>query len=235
MCGRYVAPEEAALERFWPLNKEGKLEPFGPRYNVAPTTQVPIVFLENGAPVVQMARWGLVPIWWKQPKMPPFTFNARIEEAATKPMWRDPLKKSRCLVPALGWYEWKEVAGVDPATGEIKKVKQPWFMHLPGNGLLYFAGLMSRSGKDEAASLSCSIMTRAAVGPAAEVHDRMPVIFAEETCREWLDRRLSDSEKSLAFAEEKAVSAVALRPVSTRVNYSKNEGPELLEPFPNPA
>jgi putative SOS response-associated peptidase YedK len=64
------------------------------------------------------ARWALIPFWWKQPKPPKFTFNTRIEEAATKPMWRQVVKTSRCLVPAVGWYEWQEVEVTDPATGD---------------------------------------------------------------------------------------------------------------------
>ena len=79
-----------------------------------------------------MARWGLIPFWWKQPKPPNFTFNTRIEEAATKPMWHEVVRTSRCLIPAVGWYEWEEVEVTDPATGEIKKAKQPHFLHLPG-------------------------------------------------------------------------------------------------------
>ena len=236
MCGRYVSPTEADMERYWKLTDAQIRNPLAQRFNVSPTTPVPSVFLENGAAVIDRARWGLVPIWWKQPKLPPFTFNARIEEAATKPMWREPLKNSRCLVPAMGWYEWKEAEQIDPATGEVKKVKQPYFLHLPEKKLIHFAGLMSRrhAENEQGYELSCSIMTKEAIGPAAQVHTRMPVILADD-CRGWLDRRLSDSETVLAFAEEKAVSAVEFHPVSTRVNYSKNEGAELLEPFPNSA
>jgi putative SOS response-associated peptidase YedK len=233
MCGRYVAPEEATLARFWPLNKDGELEPFGPRYNVAPTTPVPIVFIENGAPVVARARWGLVPIWWKQPKLPPFTFNARIEEAAAKPMWRTPLKHSRCLVPALGWYEWRAVQAVDPITGEIKAAKQPHFLHLPDRGLVHFAGLMSRreAREGEPLAYSCTIMTRAAVGAATEVHERMPVILQKEALREWMDPTQKDSDVALAVAEGSVVTDVMHYPVSTRVNQAKNEGIELIEPL----
>src|SRR5690349_10305770 len=122
MCGRYVSPAEADLERYWGLTHRQAtlfLAGYIQSFNVAPTLRVPIVFLEDGERVGKPARWGLIPFWWSKPKPPPFTFNTRIEEAATKPMWREPLKESRCLVPALGWYEWKAVEVVDPSTGEI--------------------------------------------------------------------------------------------------------------------
>lgn len=104
--------------------------------------------------------------------MPPFTFNARMEEASSKPMWREPVKSARCLIPAIGWYEWKEAEVTDPVTGEIKKAKQPFFLHLQSRPVLAFAGLMSsrRVGESEEAVLSATIITKAAEGPAVEVH-----------------------------------------------------------------
>jgi len=44
-------------------------------------------------------RWGLVPFWAKDPKFGYSTINARAEEVATKPAYREALKKRRCLVP----------------------------------------------------------------------------------------------------------------------------------------
>jgi len=75
-------------------------------------------------------------------------------------MWREVVKTSRCLVPAVGWYEWKEAEVTDSATGEIKKAKQPHFVHLPSNRILAFAGVMSSwtSPDREVAMLTCSIL-----------------------------------------------------------------------------
>jgi putative SOS response-associated peptidase YedK len=234
MCGRYVSPEEAEIERFWHIGRHNN-NPFGRRFNVSPTSQVPLLRLDPDAGDIElaMARWGLIPFWWKKPKPPNFTFNARIEEAATKPMWRQVVKTSRCLVPALGWYEWKEVEVTDPLTGEIKKAKQPFFLHLPNNRLLAFAGVMLSwtPSEGEPAMLTCSILTRAAEGPAADVHDRMPVILPDEAQSAWLDTKQTDSEKALVLAQEKAVTAVDHHSVATRVNNSKNQGAELIEPL----
>jgi hypothetical protein len=107
MCGRYVSPEEAEIERFWHIGRHNS-NPFGRRFNVAPTSIIPILRLDRATGEIELtnARWGLIPSWWKEPKPPRTSHNTRFEEAATKPMWKVPLGKSRCLVPALGWYEW---------------------------------------------------------------------------------------------------------------------------------
>lgn len=111
--------------------------------------------------------------------------------------------------------------------------KQPHFLHLPGNRILAFAGVMSSwtPPEGEPAMLTCSILTRAAEGAAADVHDRMPVILPDDAESGWLDPTQTDSEKALALVQEKAVRAVEHHPVSTRVNNAKNQGAELIEPL----
>src|SRR5258706_11775650 len=213
MCGRYVSPTMAEMERYWALSDAQSHNQLGfsQHFNIAPTTQIPIIHPADDAGLkLRMARWGLVPFWWAQPKMPPFTFNARIEEAASKPMWRQVVKTSRCLIPALGWYEWKEVEVADPVTGEIKKAKQPYFIHLPGRQEFLFAGLMSRwkAAESDAAILTAAIITCAAEGPAAEVHTRMPLILPLDAERDWMDAKQTDGQAALNAAQATAGTAV---------------------------
>lgn len=232
MCGRYVSPEQAEIERFWHIGRNNS-NPFGRRFNVAPTSIVPILRLdrETGEIELARARWGLIPSWWKEPKPPRTSFNARSEEAATKPMWKGPLGKSRCLIPALGWYEWKVEERTDPATGEIVKAKQPHFFHLPDNRLFAFAGVMAtwKPANDEDWKSSCAIFTRGAVGPAAEVHDRMPVLLSKDSEQAWLDPQVTDPARAMAAALEQGVTEVEHHPVSTRVNIVANDDRTLTE------
>ncbi len=79
--------------------------------------------------------------------------------------------------------------------------------------------------------LTCSILTRAAEGPAAEVHDRMPVILPDEVQSAWIDPKQTDSKEALALAQENAFTSVEHHPVATRVNNAKNEGAELVKPL----
>lgn len=91
---------------------------------------VPLLRMSGRSREIELrtGRWGLVPHWWKETKPPRSSFNARLEEAAAKPMWRDAFRRSRCLIPAEGWYEWQERERVDQATGEVKTFKQPSFI-----------------------------------------------------------------------------------------------------------
>jgi putative SOS response-associated peptidase YedK len=210
MCGRYVSPETAAIERQWQIGRRNS-NPFPRRFNAAPATQVPVLQRENGALSLSLARWGLIPTWWKQAKPPRFAHNARLEEAAGKPLWRDAMRRSRCLLPAQGWYEWRE------------SDKQPYYFARRDSRLACFAGLVSLTSLVEGQGkvLTCAVLSTAAMGSLAEVHERMPVILTPEGEEAWLE--------SGAVAID--AGAIEHYPVDRRVNSSLAEGAELIEPM----
>jgi len=188
MCGRYVSPDTASIERAWHIGRINS-NPFPRHFNVAPTTTIPLIRGNPATGELELidARWGFVPTWWNEPKPPQHSFNARSEEAAAKVMWRQSYKYSRCLVPAEGWYEWKTVESTDARTGEIRTLKQPHFIFRPDKKLLCFAGLMSTwvTGGDSA-KVTCAILTKNAAASLADVHDRMPVVMPDKVFDRWL-------------------------------------------------
>ena len=125
MCGRYVLPEEEALQAFGPFPGGCCTCAFRPRYNVPPTAQVPIVVSAPAGRQLRSARWGFIPGWWTKETPPPRTFNARMEDAAEKPLWRDAWRAGRCLLPARGWFEWR--AGETARAGGGLNIQCPIF------------------------------------------------------------------------------------------------------------
>jgi putative SOS response-associated peptidase YedK len=236
MCGRYVSPSQAEMERYWELTDSQIRNPLAQAFNVSPTATVPMLWVGKDGLELVAARWGLIPFWWKEGKPPSHCFNARSEEAATKPMWRHAAAKARCLVPAVGWYEWREVERVNRITGEVTKAKQPYLIQRQDKNLLAFAGLMSlRTAEDGSSEFSCSILTRDAVGAAAEVHTRMPIALSKESESYWLDASLTDAVKAIQFARKRSDTEFVYHTVNPRVNNSRSEDPGLIEPFEVPA
>ena len=89
-------------------------------FNVAPTANVPIIRLnqETQEQELIIARWGLIPHWAKNLKIPPF-FNARADKLpGNKVFW--PSIKRRCIIPMSGFYEWAEQT----------KQKQPYYIYV---------------------------------------------------------------------------------------------------------
>ncbi len=182
---------------------------------------------------VRLMRWGLIPPWIKvspdggPDTKGPLLINARADKIATSPAFRSSAKSKRCLVPMDGWYEWQ--ANADPVLGK-KAPKAPFFMHRDDGATLFMAGLWSvwKPASSAAPLLSCTIITTDAVGELAEIHDRMPLILAEDDWDAWLNPDAPLDPELLARSPD--VHGIDMRPVSTLVNSVRNNGPELLEP-----
>lgn len=240
MCGRYaIAPKRAdawaSVKDVLGASIEAGLARLAPRHNVAPSQQVPIVIqTRDGTIQALAARWGYVPTWWRNPKLPTLSINARIEEAEGKPMWKAPWRGARCLVPATHWYEWRQVPGPDG-----KPLKQPHALELPERAGFMFAGLWSTwtppTGPRDSTSpiITCAIVTRAASASVSPVHDRMPVILHPNAWLRWLDPHLADPAALKDLLELNAVLEARAWRVSPFVNKPANDGPDCLEPLPD--
>ena len=174
MCGRYVLPEDEALQAFGPFPGGCCRCAFRPRYNVPPTAQVPIVVSAPAGRQLRSARWGLVPGWWTKETPPPRTFNARMEDVAYRPIWRDAWRAGRCLLPARGWFEWR-------AGETARAAKQPFFIACPAAPVFAFAGLWAlREAPGAEPAASCAVLTKDAAPGLAFIHPRMPVVLKPE-------------------------------------------------------
>lgn len=104
MCNRYVAPDEAAVERAWHIGRHNQ-----PKWaaEVYPRALGPFLRANANAPrELVVGIWGLIPAWAKTPKLTYATNNARSEELSDKPTFRDAWKKGqRCIIPAMSFDE----------------------------------------------------------------------------------------------------------------------------------
>lgn len=247
MCGRYtlVHSHKEILKRFriTKAHLESKI-----RFNIAPSQKIPIVIydsavqseaspdpmqtidgdFESGSSeesrrFLELAQWGLVPTWARgDSKMRPM-INARAETAAEKPSFRSAFKKRRCLIPADGFYEWKNEKG--------KKI--PVRITLKDTPLFAFAGLYEDSKDSEGAKVrTCTILTVEANSKIAPVHERMPVILKPESEDIWLRTDAEDKERLMSCLVPCPEELIDIYEVSTVVNSARIDTPECIEPAP---
>jgi len=238
MCGRFVVTSPT-IELVTLFDVQFVAEDLPkPSWNIAPTQSVALVVdsvsrEHSDAEAVrrlEAARWGLVPSWAKDPSIGSKAFNARIETAAEKPMFRSAVASHRAIVPANGYFEWRTTDGV----------KIPEYIFSADGEPLALAGLYSwwrgRTGSSPASSewlLSTTILTRASTGEMASVHDRMPVFLERSLIDDWLDPALRGTAGLLdAAANSAVVVATGLRhhEVDRAVGAVRNNSPELIEP-----
>jgi len=230
MCARFVSRVMAAMERVVAVQWH---DPFELIYNAAPSMSLSVITADADDQSVRLMKWGLIPGWWQQAKPPKLTINTRSEEAADKPMWKAAFRQTRCLVPAVGWYEWRSESRVDTTTGEIAEVRRPHFIHLDGLAPVCFAGLWSSWRPDRASEplLTFSILTRGASPQLARVHDRMPVVLSPDAYQQWLDPSLEVTQVQ-SLIRTRSLDDFRAYPVTTYVNNPRNQGERCIEEVP---
>jgi putative SOS response-associated peptidase YedK len=218
MCGRFTLHTPTAqIEEAFHLNSGLELKP---RYNIAPSQDIPIIRDTETEREMVMARWGLIPGWSKESKSKYSTINARIESVAEKPTYRTPFKRRRCLIPADGFYEWKVVNGN----------KIPHHIRMRDSSVFAFAGLWDH-WEDENESLdSCVIITTPSNEAMKLIHERMPAIIAPAHYDIWLDSRVTDKQEIMQCLTFAPSSQLRAYPVSTWVNSPKNNDEQCIQP-----
>ncbi|MEH6719027.1 MAG: SOS response-associated peptidase [Aurantimonas endophytica] len=229
MCGRFTltAPPDAVAELLALID----LDPYPPRYNIAPTQ--PILIAIGGEAErpganrpnrrALLARWGLIPGWVKDVKSFPLLINARAETAAEKNAFRGAMRYRRCLVPASGFYEWRR---------QGKAKSEPHFLK-PADGRPFaFAGLMETwHGPDGGEIDTAAILTTAASGRIAAIHDRTPIVVDEADYARWLDCRDYDPAAVADILVPPEDGFFDIVRISDRVNKVANTGPDVQAPL----
>jgi putative SOS response-associated peptidase YedK len=219
MCGRYTLTNPKRLvAEFSPKKVEADLS--RPRYNVAPTQNVPTIVLPGGKRVIKDFRWGLFPPWAENPSIGNRLINARAETVATKPAFRSAFIKRRCLILADGFYEWQKV----------EHGKQPMYVRVDGGRPFAFAGLYEvwhPGAEDE--TITCTIITTEPNELMRAIHNRMPVILAEQFHERWLDPDLTDRGELQAMLRPFDASRMDAYTVSSWVNSPTQDDARCIE------
>ncbi len=215
MCGRFAlhSPPVRLQGQFGTTNEIA----VKPRYNIAPSQSVPVVCVVEDQRIMVSARWGLIPSWAKVDDKLPQPINAKVETAAIKPMFRQAFRRSRILVPADAFYEWKVVVGK----------KQPFLIHMKDGLPFGMGGLLEYWGTSDGEILTFTILTTIANALMKDIHERMPVIIQPEHYKTWLDPQLTDVSKIQSMLTPYPEAPMEAYPVSTRVNDPKNDTSDL--------
>jgi putative SOS response-associated peptidase YedK len=220
MCGRYATTRSAAdLSAFFEAYDDSV--GLAADWNVAPTDPVPLVRMSQrrAARVLGTARWGLVPHWAADTRRAASMINARSETVATSPAFAPSFARRRCLIPADGWFEWVRRDGT----------KQAHYLTPADGSVLAFAGLWSAWGSGDEPLITCSVLTTAAVGDLARVHDRMPLVLSARRWEPWLAGG-GDPAELLAPPGPEILDRITVRAVGPAVGNVRNNGPELVAP-----
>lgn len=217
MCGRFTLARELDVQFIFRFSAND-IKNFKPRYNIAPTQQIPAVI--SGTTTISSLRWGLIPSWAKDISIGNRMINARAESLSEKPSFKKAFSERRCLILADGFYEWKK----------DEKKKQPFYIRMKGGRTFCFAGLWERWTSHEGEVIeSATIITTEANDLIKPIHDRMPVIIKDDEYSKWLDSNQKNTEelkKSLVSYSSDSMEVIA---VSDFVNKPTHDSEKCIE------
>jgi putative SOS response-associated peptidase YedK len=233
MCGRYTLIHDVALFANAFDAQVGVTDvdwsSLIPRYNVAPTTTVPVIVARDNDRVLLPMRWGLIPFWAEQRqksgvidkkgKYVNTPFNARGETVDTTRSFSGGFKSRRVIIPASGFYEWKKAG----------KEKTPLYITLKDDEPMGFAGICGTwKSSDGEVVESCTIVTTVPNEFMEPIHDRMPVILPPDAQNGWLDNNTTVPTALKEFLVPYDPTEMQAREVVPKVNSVANDGPDLI-------
>ena len=195
------------------------LPDFNPRYNIAPTQLLPVITSQSPKGF-SFFYWGITPEFGRNKPVAQKLINAKAESVHEKVSFKTSFKQRRCLVPADGFYEWKQLG---------KKTKIPYRFTMRDDELFAFAGIWEEyeniNGENQHTFL---ILTTSPNELVSEVHDRMPVILNREDEKKWLDSYTEEKELLSMLKPYQAEKMLSFT-VSPMVNSVKNDSPAIIK------
>ena len=216
MCGRIFYLFESTEKLLEAINFELKTDivtelksaDIYPRYNVAPTTNIPIISDSN----------SLILLPWGFKAGPIQIINARNEDIESKKSFKHLIDTNRCVIVCSGYYEWDQ---------KNPKNKKPYSFRPKGHDICFIAGLRNPETN------SVVLITREAVDSIAKIHTRMPVILRSCHLASWLNNNKITFEnlKSSIIDEETYKDFIEFQAVNPIVSNARNESPLCLQSY----
>ena len=227
MCGRVdihdLEPVKEDMRKYYDDNVEEYIVYDALGYNVPPSSDLPVWRQRENRGILEPMHWGLVPHWAKEKTTKYSMINARSEDVAQRPAYRDAYKRRRCLIPVNGFYEWQKIPG--------SRRKQPWYFKPRNGAYLLLAGLWDEWRGEGETLRSCTILTTRANERMRPIHDRMPVILKPENLRLWLDESLRDTSVLRPLFEPVEEDWLVSWPVSPECNSPAVNDERCIRPM----
>lgn len=218
MFDRYsLAANAEQIQSFFSVDPHGLGRP---RYNAAPAQLLPLITL--GSQGLSHFYWGTAPEWSKNKPIGEKIINTRLEQILERPTIKKQLKKSRCIIPADGFYGWKKIG---------KKSAIPYRIELKPKGLFAMAGLWDEYDDEEGNMIHTFMaITVPSNSSIADITERMPAILTKDEIAVWMNAESTDEQlMACLHSYEGKLEAFS---VSPRIADVKADDATMIIPAP---
>jgi putative SOS response-associated peptidase YedK len=191
-----------------------------PIYNASPTQLLPVI-THNAPKGISTFYWGTSPEWSKNKSLSEKIVNTHVELISERSSLKKSLMKTRCIIPADGFFAWKK-------TG--KKTFIPYRFVCKDQDIFSFAGLWEEFEDTDGNELhTFSIVTTPSNSIVGNVSERMPVILNKKTEAIWMNKE-STEETLLKILKDYPSEQMTFYPVSPRIKDPGINVPSLIIP-----
>ncbi|MDH5400595.1 MAG: SOS response-associated peptidase [Cyclobacteriaceae bacterium] len=202
-------------QRFDLATSEGYI----PRYNAAPAQLLPVITQSEPAGF-SFFYWGSIPVWTKNKNISNRLLTVTADQLLKKANHRQALRTHRCIVPADGWFEWKQLG---------KKTKIPYRIAFEQEKIMSFAGLWEEfeDEKDELFHIF-RLITIPANTLVGEFSGVMPALLNKDDEKIWLDKQTTENEL-IALLQPLSMDKMMSYTVSPRISDTNQDSPDLIK------
>ncbi len=207
MCGRYKITKP--VTKTSTLVKTNIKVEDSENYNAHPTQKLPIIKSYTNGKALELCEWGIVPSWSKKLEKFSPLINARKETLMEKVTFKSLIQKSRCIIPADGYYEWKRE----------DKTKTPYYFSKENHEIMFFAGIHQNN--------QFCIITREATENISSIHHREPMILNQSQINNYLNIK----KDAMEILNSIKPPNLKFHEISKDVNNPVNNDPSITKPL----
>ncbi|UXX80909.1 SOS response-associated peptidase [Reichenbachiella carrageenanivorans] len=192
-----------------------------PNYNAAPTQQLPIV-TDAAKNKISFLFWGTNKEWSNNKSISPKLLTCDRDQLLSKTTLRSALEKHRCLIPANGFYLWKQYG---------KKRKTPHYFHNPSEPLISLPGIWEENEDMEGhVHYTFRIIEVPNYNNTPEFGTHMPGVLPIDLEKKWLDSYSTTEELMQILHNTDGTEKITYHSVSPLITNVSNNGEHLIKP-----
>ena len=192
-----------------------------PNYNASPSQSLPIITHTNSKKI-SFVNWALMQEMANDKSVSHKLLTIPIDSVLNKNALKNALVKSRCIIPANGYFAWKQYG---------KKHKVPHYFRHPSLNIMSMAGIWEEyEDLNGSIKQTFKILVKPNATDNTEFDNLMPVIIRKEDETKFLNDYTQLDELISIVLRDDASKALINHSVSSLITNPKLNRKELIEP-----
>lgn len=192
-----------------------------PNYNASPSQKLPVI-VNTAKKGLSFFHWGTNKEWSNNKSISPKLLSVDSQKIQRTSLLRTGLEKRRCIIPANGFYLWKQYG---------KKRKTPHYFCIPDESVMGIPGIWEEyEDMDGKVNYTFKIIETENYLNQTEYGPFMPAVLPKDMETKWLDDYSSNDELMSMLSNGFSTSKLVNHPVSSHITSTSINNENLIKP-----